>query len=407
MAAQRSNAQQLDCGKDLFCTLWNLPQDVVSCGWYSGALGLDGAIYCAPSSDGHVLRILPRVGSSLGSCEIRVDLVGDKYVGTYSGVVRGPDGNLYCIPQGALQVIRIIPHEHRTELIGQRFDSAELTCWGQGVCGLDGCIYCIPRGGGMRVLKIDTVALTTELMGDAYTGADNWSGGVRSLDGRIYCAPANASRFLCIDPATQSIYPVGEPLPVAGFKYTGGVLAPDGCIYCSPRGASQVLRLDPAHNHGTTLIGETYTGGMNKWVSGVLGPDGCIYCPPADETQVLCIDPANSTTKLVGSDLGSPFTYKWCSGVLAQDGCIYAVPYLSPHVLRLRTPVPADWIHPVGEPWVPSRHSLFPLHARQHAWQLLCIGYHVAYSGCFPGEENALLDAWRTIMSLVVVRVPF
>eukprot|EP00931_Biecheleriopsis_adriatica_P087974 TRINITY_DN62377_c0_g1_i1.p1 TRINITY_DN62377_c0_g1~~TRINITY_DN62377_c0_g1_i1.p1 ORF type:complete len:408 (+),score=9.56 TRINITY_DN62377_c0_g1_i1:85-1308(+) len=407
MTDQLSNTQEVECGKQLLCSLWKLPQDVVSCGWYTGALGLDGAIYCAPSSDGRVLRLIPRSGATPGSCDLQAELVGDKYVGTYSGVVRGPDGNLYCIPQGALQVMRILPHEQRTELIGQRFESLELTHWGQGVCGLDGCIYCVPRGHRMRVLRIDTTTLTTELICNAHDGVDNWSGGVRGLDGRIYCVPADASQFLCIDPATQSTYPVGDSLPLHGFKYTGGVLAHDGCIYCCPRGASQVLRLDPANNHRITFIGGTYTGGMNKWVNGVLGPDGCIYCPPADATHVLRIDPSRSTTKLVGSDLGSPSTYKWCSGVLAHDGCIYAVPHGSPSVLRLQTLVPEGWVHPVGEPWVPHRHRQFSLSARQYAWQLLCVGYQLANSRAFLGRENAFLDAWRAIMSLVIVRIPF
>jgi len=396
-----------DSDADMLCTTWDLPAEVGSCGWYTGALGLDGAIYCAPSRSGRVLRIMPVGTQGTGPREMRAELIGDDCTGSYSGVVPGPDGNLYCIPQGALQVMRIIPDEQRTELIGQVFESLRLTYFGQGVCGLDGCIYCVPRGPGMQVLRIDTKTLTTGLIGDMFPGDDNWSGGVRGPDGRIYCVPANAAQFLCVDPASSRTYLVGQSLGWGGFKYTGGVLAKDGCIYCCPRGASRVLKLDPARGHHVEFIGETYHGSLNKWVNGVLGPDDRIYCPPADARKVLCIDPAEGSTKLVGIDCGSTDIYKWCSGVLAHDGCIYAVPYQAPCVLLLKTAAPPDWRHPVGEPWVPHRHHSFASSSRQHAWQLLCIGYQLAHSGPFRGREHAFLDAWRSIISLVVFRIPF
>merc|ERR1711908_45371 len=100
--------------------------------------------------------------------------------------------------------------------------------WDGGVLGLDGHIYCIPRNGhqyGMRVMRVDTVNSTTELIGATFEGDDLWMGGVRTPDGRIYCSPANASRFLCIDPQRRTTELVGDDLGSGGFKWWGGVLA--------------------------------------------------------------------------------------------------------------------------------------------------------------------------------------
>lgn len=384
--------------------LWKLPSEVESCGWYGGAIGIDGAIYCAPSrAGGRVLRI---TSEGVADGKGRAELIGDACQGCFSSVVRGPDHDLYCIPQGAPQVMRIVPSKCTVECIGERFDSLAMTRWGMGVCGSNGKIYCVPRGFGMRVLCIDPVDKTMQLMGHVAPAEDWWSGAVRSRDGRIFCMPANAPQILCIDTESNSTYLVGEHLGMGGFKYSGGVLASDGCIYCCPRGATRVLRFNP-EDLSVELFGEDFHGGLNKWVQGVLGPDGCIYCPPADATRVLRIDPLNRTAQLIGGDLGSPGTYKWCSGVLAQNGEIYGVPCMSSDILCLKTPVPHGWMHAVGEPWTPERHRFFRRESRLMAKHLMCLGFQIANSGAFASTERALLNLWPSIIAFLVFNDPF
>ena len=84
------------------------------------------------------------------------------------------------------------------------------------------------------------------------------------------------------------------------FQWYGGVLAPNGKIYGIPRNASRVLCIDPATEQATLVGGDLSGSGDNKWVGGVLAPNGKIYGIPRDASRVLCISTTIPTNWTLG-----------------------------------------------------------------------------------------------------------
>lgn len=89
-------------------------------------------------------------------------------------------------------------------------------------------------------------------------GQTLYLGGEEGPNGRIYCVPGHASRVLCVDTATDDVYPVGPVFDgdncVLGgrFKWLRGITVGD-VIYGLPCHADTVLRIDTTTDEVGTL----------------------------------------------------------------------------------------------------------------------------------------------------------
>lgn len=192
-------------------------------------------------------------------------------------------------------------------------------------------------------------------------GTTLYLGGEEGPNNKIYCIPGHAERVLCIDTATDSVYPLGPEFDATNmvlggkFKWLRGIVIGD-IIYGLPCHADCVLRIDtktdtvgtipiPYEEYfdDTTLIHDSLVeiedeDGTEKEKStlahqerhrpwkyhgGAISPhDGCIYAIPQSSKKVLRIDPKTEKCSFVGPDLDG--RCKWYGGVVGKtDGAIY------------------------------------------------------------------------------------
>jgi len=193
-------------------------------------------------------------------------------------------------------------------------------------------------------------------------GTTLYLGGEEGPNNKIYCIPGHAERVLCIDTATDEVYPVGPEFDASNmvlngkFKWLRGIVVGD-IIYGLPCHADCVLRIDTKTDEvGTIDIPyEDYfddkilsdDGDVKqslayqerhrpwKYHGGAISPhDGCIYAIPQSAKKVLRIDPRTENCSFVGPDLNG--RCKWYGGVVGKtDGAIYGIPQNAGGVLRI------------------------------------------------------------------------
>ena len=162
--------------------------------------------------------------------------------------------------------------------------------------------------------------------------------------------------MLCIDTATDEVYPVGPEFDASNmvlngkFKWLRGIVVGD-IIYGLPCHADCVLRIDTKTDEvGTIDIpyedyfddkilsddvdvkqSLAYQERHRPWKyhGGAISPhDGCIYAIPQSAKKVLRIDPRTENCSFVGPDLNG--RCKWYGGVVGKtDGAIYGSKFLT------------------------------------------------------------------------------
>eukprot|EP00038_Savillea_parva_P011835 m.200439 g.200439 ORF g.200439 m.200439 type:complete len:428 (+) comp21051_c0_seq1:132-1415(+) len=206
-------------------------------------------------------------------------------------------------------------------------------------------IYGVP-GHAPQVLRVTVATEEVDLIGPAYEGKFKWLRGVEippdvagpaHPSGLCLCLPSNASTVLCIDPATQDVFTMGDGHPAmkGDWLWHGGALGDDGCVYGVPCNAEQVLKINP-RTREVTVIGPTFEG-RQKWYGGIKAASGAIYGIPHTARGVLKIDPATGECSVIGDELVEG-GWKWHGGTTNRDGTIiYGFPNHADSVLRIDT----------------------------------------------------------------------
>ncbi|GMH72421.1 hypothetical protein TrRE_jg8594 [Triparma retinervis] len=318
--------------------------------WLRSVKAIDGdgneAIYGLPCHASSVLKIVPATGEvktfgELGEQEW-------KYHG--GNLAMGKTGlRIWCIPQKATRVMTIDPMNDTVELIGPEFPG--ICKWYGGLPGrVDGCVYGMPQNAG-GVLKINPKREEITIMGKLKEGGHKWHGGLCDEEGNIWAIPANADGILKVDVENQEIKIIGDGKFVTGshrddgkYKFLGGVMGVDGKLYMIPCDADYVVQVDPKteviRNIGPNLKDNAYV--QTKWQNGFSAEDGSIYCVPLKGEKVLCIRPhklmADGTPEV--DLIGGPYMAinKWEGGVVGPDGACYCMPLGHRRVLRISPP---------------------------------------------------------------------
>lgn len=192
-------------------------------------------------------------------------------------------------------------------------------------------------------------------------GTTLFLGGEEGPNNKIYCIPGHASRVLCIDTATDDVYPIGAEFDASNtilsgkFKWLRGIVVGD-IIYGLPCHADSVLRIDTRTDEVGTIdipYEEYFDNEIPndddakqslayqerhrpwKYHGGAISPhDKCIYAIPQSSKKVLRIDPSTEKCSFVGPELDG--RCKWYGGVVGNtDGAIYAIPQNAKGVLRI------------------------------------------------------------------------
>ena len=310
--------------------------------YVGGAFGPDGWLYIVPSNASHVARFDPRNET----WELFGESLTEGGVKWCSAALSRVDGCLYAFPGECTvktRVLKIDTSKGTVEEVGASVlelagDTKQFP-WRGPIEGADGCIYCCPRNAA-SVLRFDP--RTHELSALADIGSSvvsSYLEGVLGPDGRfIFCIPASATRVLCVDTLTQTCELIGEDQKEQRFKWRGGSLAGDGKIYCVPLHHKRVLCIDPL-TKTTSLLGPTIDGPPAQWVSGGTGADGCVYCTPFKSDQFLMIDPFTQSVRKVGTKLPHSLHKTFNGVVRGPDDELYCVPNRLPaRLVRLTAP---------------------------------------------------------------------
>lgn len=267
-----------------------------------GTLGPDGLIYCPPRDSNYVLIIDPRT-RTVTKETYGLDLSDSAIVGTqdkYTGIVLGVDGKLYCAPTSACQVLVIDPYTQTAEFTDYGTTLASGTRkWLGAVLAPNGKIYCPPYQHGF-MLVIDPCAGTLELIdfGLDFSGIAKWSGGAVGADGRLYFTPRQATGVLIVDcwSHTAEIKDYGLTMTLGDNKWTRMVNGADGKLYCSPATAVgyNVLVIDPIADSAVTTDFGVSLSGSELWIGGALSPSGVIYFTPDQASNFMLIDTATT-----------------------------------------------------------------------------------------------------------------
>ena len=171
-------------------------------------------------------------------------------------------------------------------------------------------------------------------------GTTLYLGGEEGPNNKIYCIPGHAERVLCIDTATDEVYPVGPEFDASNmvqngkFKWLRGIVIGD-IIYGLPCHADCILRIDtrtdevgvidiPYEQYFDTSIpengdetqSEAYKERHSPWKyhGGTVSPhDKCIYAVPQYAKKVLRINPFTEECSFVGPKFEG--RCKWYGGV--------------------------------------------------------------------------------------------
>ena len=243
--------------------------------------------------------------------------------------ILAPNGKIYNIPHTASRVLIINPITDTTELIGN-LDGGSIKYVGGSITN-SGIIYCVPYNSS-NILKIDTNTNNLSTFGNLSQGGLKWASSALADNGKIYCAPVNANNILVINTTNDSTYNINIST-TGSLKYLGAIKAPNGKIYFIPSSSPNIMILNPNDDSVSYITG--FTTNSLKWGSGVLANDGLIYCIPRNDSRILVIDTNNDTY----SFLTETFTgsSKWIYGTMDSNGKIYACPLTETSLLVIDT----------------------------------------------------------------------
>lgn len=236
-------------------------------------------------------------------------------LGYWSGVL-ALNGKIYCVPHSETQVLEIDPINKTTFKFGSL--SSTSSKWCGGVLAQNGMIYCMPRLAS-GILEINPYSRTTKVIG---TTSFQYNGAVLANNGNIYGMPytTTSGDVLEFNPFTYEINTFGN---VGTNMFNGGVLAPNENIYAIPYSSNNFAIINPNNKTVKVIPCDNMGGSNSKCSGGVLAPNGKIYCAPYNATKILVIDTLSNDSYTFGSF--STSTGKWAGGSLAPDGYIYFI----------------------------------------------------------------------------------
>lgn len=303
--------------------------------WSSGAWGVDGKLYSAPTHAGNILIVDPVAFTATRST------MGASTSGSWmwNGQVAASNGMIYGVPFDTSTILRIDPTAGTATNVTMGASLSGSGKWIHGVEAPNGKIYCFPWDtSDILIIDVATETATRSNMGASLSGGDKWQSGCLAPNGKIYCPPASANDFLVIDPSAGTATRTTLGLTLSGAdKYRGAVLAADGKIYCVPGNTTQICVIDPATDTATlTLMGLPAL--LGQWYGGVLLPDGRILCCPfysSSTYYALLMDPANGTAHHVTLGLNLTAYAGWMWQQQGWNGAIIGVPYNATDILMI------------------------------------------------------------------------
>jgi hypothetical protein len=283
--------------------------------WFSGCLAPNGKIYGAPHNFSRGVVVIDPVENTIDDSVVTLTTGSSFGSGAqlYGSTCPGIDGKLYCMPTSATNVCVIDPELNTADttlftLSTGSSLAATYKTYGS-VLGPDGKIYGIPYA-GQEVCVIDPATKIvstnsiTAAAGSTFSGFGKWFGGALAPNGKIYGAPYSIASVCVIDPIAKTIdttsvvpAPGVATLTTTQYKYAGAVLAMDGKIYCMPQNATDVLQIDPTTNQYSRIsasVGSTLAGNF-KYEATTLGPSGKIYGIPSNALNVAVLKPGIPT----------------------------------------------------------------------------------------------------------------
>ena len=263
----------------------NIPNLPTRTNWQGGVCMPNGKIY--RFSESSTSGILVQDTNTNTFSYINVNY--GSLVGGYTGCVLGPNGKIYGVPGSADNVIVFNPTDDSCSFITSSdvsFNGGRK--WFGGVLAPNGNIYCFPRRNASSILVIntlnDTMTASIPTLGgfSINTGSEGpYWGGCLAPNGKIYGAPTNSysgevdvgSRFIEIDPSSNTYQYVGVSQGISIRKLSGPTLGLDGWIYCAGDANASNTRFNPDTYQIQTLSGN------RRWAS-TLAPNGKIYFHP-------------------------------------------------------------------------------------------------------------------------------
>lgn len=222
--------------------------------WCSGVLYND-FIYCAPYSAQAVL-IINTVNDTIDVTSISginltnyASVLNTRNTEKFFSIVLGLNGLIYCLPSSADTVMIINPNINIIDMSTLSFTRFGLPVGSSnrfrffGAClGPDGNIYASPWNYD-RMIKIDTrtSSLSSVTIPSLVSGTNAFYGTICGSDGKIYGVPFSSSYVLIYDVTNGNVDTTSISGITGSTKYTGAVLSRNDNIYFIPRHASQIM----------------------------------------------------------------------------------------------------------------------------------------------------------------------
>jgi outer membrane protein assembly factor BamB len=195
-------------------------------------------------------------------------------------------------------------------------------------------IYCAPNA-AHEILVIDLDAVSERKNTNCYVisvpeiGNQRYHGAVEHLDGNIYFNPSKNSRMLCLDPATEKTWFIGESSPETIFK-THISEAGELLGFCFN---GDVLKT----NVNTGVQKHIIRGGKSLESYGaMIGPNGKYYSYISNGTELSEFDEKSESFRTLAEVDDGKYNYAKTAGcVLAKDGSIWMLPAFGRKILRL------------------------------------------------------------------------
>lgn len=219
--------------------------------------------------------------------------------------------------------------------------------WYGGCLANDGFVYCTPYRGADRVLKIDPVNLTHQLVGPIIGGTNRFSGSCLYAENKIMMANRELADPASFNAADQTLSFIPDVGANSVNKQWSTQALGDGrafMIKCSWF-ADQIY--NPASNE-FTLVGPGTVASANRNYGVGLAPNGLLYSTPATYNSIEVFNLNTNTISEIPT--GVTGSEKWLGGpVLAPDGAFYYPPFATPRILRVTnigTPRPSMFEFP-------------------------------------------------------------
>lgn len=141
--------------------------------------------------------------------------------------------------------------------------------WKSAVPASNGCICCVPCNMSDKILKMDTINGTLELIAVEFPNeVYGFGDGILGLDGCIYYIAYFGHYVLKFCPEDNSLRSVGDEL--------GDDHSRVACTFRLPRQPDLIIEHDPAH-YMAYFEGGASQDQLRSGMGGALGRDGCVY----------------------------------------------------------------------------------------------------------------------------------